>query len=78
MRKSFIILIFLLSINITSPNSQIIAQTTRHQIVFVQEDKSKDITDNELLKNKVVMYMRFQVLMVRVAVINNSEMYNSS
>jgi len=78
MRKSFIIITFLLAINFTAPNIQVIAQTVRHQIEYAQEDKSKDITDNDLLKNKTVMYMRFQVLMIRIAVINNALYYNTS
>lgn len=69
---------FLLAINLTAPNNQLIAQSVRHQIEFAQEDKSKDLTDNELLKNKVVMYMRLQVLLIRVAVINNCNGFNTS
>jgi len=56
----------------------VLAQTIRHKIEFAQEDKSKDLTSNELLKNKVVMYMRLQVLMIRVTVINNSYGFNTS
>lgn len=78
MRKGFIIITFLIAFNFTTPNSQPFAQVLRHQIEYVQEDKSKDLTDNELLKNKVVMYMRLQVLMVRVAVINNNFGFNTS
>jgi len=78
MRKSFIIITFLLAINFTAPNNQALTQIIRHQIEFAQEDKSKDLTDNELLKNKVVMYMRLQVLMIRVAVINNCDGFNTS
>jgi len=78
MRKSFIIITFLLTINFTSPNTQILSQTVRHQIEFVQEDSSKDLTNNELLKNKIVMYMRLQILMIRVSVINNCYGFNTS
>jgi hypothetical protein len=78
MRRSFIIITFVLAINFTSPNIQVIAQTVRHQIEYAQEDKSKDITDSELLKNKVVMYMRLQVLTISVAVIDNCYGFNTS
>ena len=78
MRKGFIIISLLVAFNFTAPNSQPVAQVIRHRIEFVQEDKSKDLTENELLKNKVVMYMRLQVLMIRVAVINNSFGFNTS
>jgi hypothetical protein len=57
MRRSFIIITFLLAINFTAPNIQVIAQTVRHQIEYAQEDKSKDLTDNELLKNKSLPYV---------------------
>ena len=78
MKKGFIIITLFVAFNFTSPNTQPFAQVIRHQIEFAQEDKSKDLTDNELLKNKVVMYMRLQVIMIRIAVINNSYGFNSS
>jgi hypothetical protein len=64
--------------NFTTPNSQPFAQVLRHQIEYVQVNKAKDLTENELLKNKVVMYMKFQVLMIRIAVINNNFGFNTS
>jgi len=78
MRKSFIILTLLIAINFANPTGQSLTLNTRHVIEFVQGDRSKDLTDSELLKNKVVMYMRLQILMLRVGVINNCVQYNSS
>jgi hypothetical protein len=78
MRKSFIIITFILAINFTAPNTQALTISLRHKIEFAKEDKSKDITDNELVKNKVIMYMRMQILIIRVAVINNSFGFNTS
>jgi len=78
MRKSFIILTLLIAINFANPASQSITLNTRHVIEYVLEDKQKNLTDSELLKNKVVMYLRLQILMLRVGVVNNSLGYNSS
>jgi hypothetical protein len=78
MRKSFIIITLLLAFNFTTPNSQPLTYSIRHQIEFAQDDKSKDLTENVLLKNKVVMYMRLHVLMIRVALINNNYGFNTS
>jgi hypothetical protein len=78
MKKGFIILTLLIAFNFTAPNSQTLSQTLRHHIEFAQEDKSKDLTDNELLKNKVVLYLRLQILLVRVNVINANYGFNTS
>jgi len=78
MRKSFIILTLIIAINIANPVSQNLTLNTRHIIEFVQDDKQRDLTDNEILRNKVIMYMRMQVLLLRVEVINNNLGYNTS
>lgn len=78
MKKAFIILTLLIAFNVTAPNNQSLAQTLRHNIEFAQEDKSKDLTDNELLKNRVVLYLRLQILLVRVVVINANYEFNTS
>lgn len=78
MKKTFFILILLAAINFTAPNTQALTQSLRHKIEFVLEDKAKDLTDNELLKNKVVMYMKMRVLLVRVILIDNNGGFNTS
>lgn len=78
MKKAFLILILFAAFNIISPNTQVLAQTLRHKIEFTQEDKSRDLTSNEILKNKVVMYIRMNVLKVRIAVIDGGMGFNSS
>jgi len=78
MRRSFFIIFIFLAINFTSPNTQAIAFTVRHKIEYAQDDKSRELTDNEMLKNKVVMYMRLQILGIRIALINNAYGFNSS
>lgn len=78
MKKAFFILILLAAINFTAPNTQALAQSLRHRIEFVQVDKAKDLTENELLKNKVAIYMKMRVLLVRVILIDNSAGFNTS
>ena len=78
MKKAFVILTLLVAFNFTAPNSNSLAQTIRHHIEFAQEDKSKDLNENELLKNKVVLFMRLQMLLVRVVMIDNMRGFNTS
>lgn len=78
MRKSFIILALLVAFNFASPVGQNLTLNTRHVIEYVRDDNRKDLTDNEILRNKVIMYMRLQVLLLRVGVINNSLHFNTS
>jgi hypothetical protein len=78
MKRTFLILTFIIAFNFTAPNTQTLAQTVRHHIEFAQEDKSKDLTENELLKNKVVLYLRIQMLLVRVMIINSNLEFNTS
>ncbi len=78
MKKAFIILTLLVAFNFSSPNNQVLSQTAKHVIEYTQEDKTRDLTNNEILKNKVIMYMRFQILLVRVSIINSDEAFNTS
>ncbi len=78
MKKAFIILTLLITFNFTVPNSQAISQTLRHVIEYRQEDKSRDLTENEILRNKVVLYMRMQMMLLRVVVIDVNGRFNSS
>jgi hypothetical protein len=78
MKRAFVILTLLIAFNFTAPNSQTLIVTIRHQIEFAQEDKSRDLTENELLKNKVVLFMRYQILLLRVSAVNASFGFNTS
>ncbi|HRE11359.1 MAG TPA: hypothetical protein PK605_09975 [Ignavibacteria bacterium] len=50
----------------------------RHSIEYRQEDKSRDLTDYELLKNKVVRYLRMQMLLSSVVRVDKNAGVNSS
>ena len=78
MKRAFVILTLLIAFNFTAPNSQTLIVTIRHQIEFAQEDKSRALSENELLKNKVVLFLRLQMLAIRVSVVNSVNYYNSS
>ena len=77
MKKSLVILALLAAINFANPTGQILTINTRHIIEYVQDDKRKDLTDNEILRNKVVLYARLQIIMLRVRLINNSLLYDT-
>lgn len=78
MKKAFIILTLLVAFNFTVPNNQALSQRIRHIAEYRQEDKSRDLNENEILKNKVVMYMRMQMLIIQVVMINANVGFNTS
>lgn len=78
MKKALLILVLLAAFNLTAPNIYALSQKSRHTIEFREEDRTRDLTNNELLKNKVVMYLRMNVLEVRVMMINRNAEFNSS
>ena len=78
MKKAFIILTLLIAFNFTVPNSQAMSQKVRHVIEYRQEDKSRDITENEILKNKMVMYMKMRMMIIQVIRIDANVGFNTS
>ena len=78
MKRPFLILLLFLAINFTNPGVQVFSQNSKNKIEFVREVKNKDFTKNELFKNKVILYLRYQVLLQRIAVINSKLDFNSS
>lgn len=78
MKKAFIILTLLIAFNFTVPNSQGMGLTLRHVIEYRQEDKSRDLTENEILRNKVVMYIRMHMMVIKVIRIDANDRFNTS
>ncbi len=78
MKKAFIILTLLVAFNFTVPNNQALSQRVRHIVEYRQEDKSRDLNENELLKNKVVMYMKLQLMVFQVVRIDVNTGFNTS
>ena len=78
MKKAFIILTLLIAFNFATPNANVLSQLARHSIEYRQEDKSRDLTNNELLKNKVVRYLRMQMLLSSVVRVDKNVWFNTS
>jgi len=78
MKKAFIILTLLVAFNFATPNANVLSQLARHSIEYRQEDKSRDLTNNELLKNRVVRYLRMQMLLSIVDRVDKNAGVNSS
>ena len=72
MRKGFFIIILVLTINVTAPAGNMLYQRQRHLIEYTQEVNKKDADNDELLKNKAVMYLRIAVLANRIVLIDRS------
>ncbi len=78
MKKAFIILTLLIAFNFTVPNSQAMGLTLRHVIEYRQEDKSRGLNNSEMLKNKVVIYLRMQIMVIKVIRIVANDRFNTS
>lgn len=78
MKKAFIILTLLVAFNFATPNANVLSQLASHSIEFRQEDKSRDLTNNEPLKNKMVRYLRMQMLLSSVVRVDKNAWVNSS
>ncbi|NOS85016.1 MAG: hypothetical protein HOP31_07735 [Ignavibacteria bacterium] len=78
MKKAFIILTLLIAFNFGTPNANVLSQLARHSIEYRQEDKSRDLTNNELLKNKVVRYLRMQMLLSSIIRVDKNAVFNTS
>ena len=80
MKKGFFIIILVLTINVTAPSGNTLYQRQRHLIEYTQEVNNKNITNDELIKNKTIMYIRYAVLANRVMIIDWSSRiyYNTS
>lgn len=72
------ILTLLIAFNFTAPNTNILTHLARHTVEFRQEERTRGLTDNELLKNKVVRYIRMQMLLSRVVRADKHAGINSS
>lgn len=78
MKKAFLILTLLIAFNFGSPNPNVLSLLARHNIEFRQEDKSRGLTNNELLKNKVVRYLKQEMLLSSVVRVDKNFAINSS
>lgn len=78
MKKAFIIFTMLVAFNFATPNANVLSQLARHSIEYRQEDKSRDLTNNELLKNKVVRYLKMQMLVSNVVRVDKNFGFNTS
>ena len=78
MKKAFIVFTLLIAFNFGTPNVNVLSQLARHSIEYRQEDNSRDLTNNELLKNKVVRYLRIQMLWSSVVRVDKNAGVNSS
>lgn len=78
MKKAFIILTLLVAFNFTVPNNQALSQRVRHIVEYRQEDKSRDLNENEILKNKIVMYMKLQMMVIQIVRIDANAGVNTS
>ncbi len=71
MKRTFIIVIFVISISFTAPATEVLVIKARHLIEYSQDNK-KEASDDELLKQKVITYAKMEMLIIKVHLINHS------
>jgi hypothetical protein len=57
------ILVLLLAFNLSAPNAGLMNLRNRHLIEFAQENHTKSLTKNEMVRNKAVTYLNLFVIM---------------
>ncbi len=70
MKRGFFIIILVLTINVTAPAGNALYQRQRHFIEYAQEFHRKKADNDELLKNKTVMFVRYAVLANKILIID--------
>lgn len=79
MKKSFIIILFVVAISFSAPAGQVLELKARHLIEYSQDNK-READNDELLKQRVVCYAKIEILIIKVQLIDNlyTPRYNSS
>lgn len=78
MKKAFLILVLVSAFSFASPGGQTLIASPKHNIEFVSEDKSRSLSTNEILRKKVMLYLRYNMLLARVEAINIGIYSNTS
>lgn len=80
MKKLFIIILFVITINISGVNPQVLNYSAKHLIEYRIESKRKSITKDEVLSKEVSIYLKLELLKCNVRKVNmkNCEFFNTS
>lgn len=60
------------------PSGQTLLFAPKHNIEFVENSKSRSLPNGELLRKKVMLYMRYNVLFARVKLVDYGFFTNTS
>jgi hypothetical protein len=63
MKKVLVTFILLIAFNFSAPNPNLMNLRQRHLIEFAQENHTKSISVNEIVKNKASIYLRMFIIM---------------
>ena len=63
MKKILVTFILLIAFNFSAPNPNVMTTRQRHLIEFAQENHTKSLSVNEVVKNKAVIYLRLFIIM---------------
>lgn len=70
MKKTLVIFVLLVAFNIAGPDTGKLISRQRHLIEYAQENHTKSLSENEVLKNKAMLYLR---LMMIVSAVDRAE-----
>ncbi|MGH2574945.1 MAG: hypothetical protein ACRDFC_04510 [Ignavibacteria bacterium] len=72
MKRTLIVFLFVVSFNFTGPEITLINVKYKHLIEYIQDAHKRELSDNEVLKNKFIIYLELQFLKTRVENINHT------
>jgi hypothetical protein len=78
MKKYLLIISILLTINFTVPNNNLLFQRSITNIEYSQDIKIRYSDKNEEIKQKIVLYLKKNILYKQVLRVQVSEYYNTS
>lgn len=70
MKRAFFILFLVIAINFSVPSGDTMYQRQRHLIENTSGINKRDVPADELLKQKVILYARGEVLLMRIIAID--------
>ena len=67
MKKSLLVLTFLIGISFSAPDANLMLMRHRHTIEYSIENHTKYLTENEIIKERVAMYLKLSIILSAAA-----------
>jgi hypothetical protein len=70
MKRMALILMLLFLFNFSTPSNNVLSPKLRHYIEYTQVINKRSVSDDEILKQKIVLYMRIHSLLMKMEYID--------